>query len=135
MVAMQLTDAVVLVTGASAGIGRVAAARFAAKGAQVLVHGRDPERTQQVADAVRGRAFVADLASPADRQRLATEALKAFGHVDVLVNNAGFGYAGAITPWGSDGSGKVCRTTPGSRRLSECRVGRGVRHRLHSHVG
>ena len=37
MVAMQLTDAVVLVTGASAGIGHVAAARFAAKGAQVLV--------------------------------------------------------------------------------------------------
>jgi short-subunit dehydrogenase len=102
MVAMQLTDAVVLVTGASAGIGRVAAARFAAKGAQVLVHGRDPERTQQVADAVRGRALVADLASPADRQRLATEALNAFGRVDVLVNNAGFGYAGPFSEMGVD---------------------------------
>ncbi len=45
MVAMQLTDAVVLVTGASAGIGHVAAARFAARGAHVLVHGRDLERT------------------------------------------------------------------------------------------
>ena len=39
---MQLTGAVVLVTGASAGIGHVAAAKFAAKGARVLVHGRDP---------------------------------------------------------------------------------------------
>jgi NAD(P)-dependent dehydrogenase (short-subunit alcohol dehydrogenase family) len=39
MVAMQLTDAVVLVTGASAGIGHAAAARFAAKGAKVLAPG------------------------------------------------------------------------------------------------
>jgi short-subunit dehydrogenase len=102
MVAMQLTDAVVLVTGASAGIGRVAAERFAAKGAQVLVHGRDPERTQRVADAVRGRALVADLAVPADRQRLAVEALDAFGRVDVLVNNAGFGYAGQVSAMAVD---------------------------------
>jgi short-subunit dehydrogenase len=94
---MQLTGAVVLVTGASAGIGHVAAAKFAAKGARVLVHGRDPQRTQQVADEVGGRALIADLASPTDRQRLATDALNAFGHVDVLVNNAGFGYLGPVS--------------------------------------
>jgi short-subunit dehydrogenase len=92
--AMRLTDAVVLVTGASAGIGRAAAARFAAKGAHVLVHGRDPDRTQKAADEVGGRALVADLSSPADRHRLITEALDAFGRVDVVINNAGFGYAG-----------------------------------------
>ena len=57
---MQLTDAVVLVTGASAGIGHAAAVRFATRGARVLVHGRDPERTQKVADEVRGRPLVAD---------------------------------------------------------------------------
>jgi NADP-dependent 3-hydroxy acid dehydrogenase YdfG len=89
MVAMRLTDAVVLITGASAGIGHAAAARFAARGAKVLVHGRDPERTQEVVDEVRGRALVADLAVPVDRQRLAADALDAFGRVDVLVNNAG----------------------------------------------
>jgi NADP-dependent 3-hydroxy acid dehydrogenase YdfG len=55
---MHLTDAVVLVTGASAGIGHVTAARFAAKGAQVLVHGRDAERTNKVADEVGGTALV-----------------------------------------------------------------------------
>jgi short-subunit dehydrogenase len=60
----------------------------------VLVHGRDPDRTRDVARAVGGRALIADLNSPADRQRLATEALDAFGRVDVLVNNAGFGYYG-----------------------------------------
>ena len=58
---MQLTDAVVLVTGASAGIGHAAAARFAARGARVVVHGRDPERTRQVADEVHGRAVLARL--------------------------------------------------------------------------
>jgi short-subunit dehydrogenase len=94
---MELTDAVVLVTGASAGIGRVAAAKFAARGARVLVHGRDSQRTQQVADEVGGRALIADLASRADRERLATDALSAFGHIDVLVNNAGFGYLGPVS--------------------------------------
>jgi short-subunit dehydrogenase len=102
MVAMQLNDAVVLITGASAGIGHAAAARFAAKGAQVLVHGRDLERTQEVAREVGGRALVADLASPTDRQRLAADALDAFGRVDVLVNNAGFGYSGPVTAMAVD---------------------------------
>jgi short-subunit dehydrogenase len=97
MVSMQLTDAVVLVTGASAGIGRVAAERFAAGGALVLVHGRDVTRTNDVAREVGGRALIADLGSPADRERLAAEALDAFGRVDVLVNNAGFGYSGPLT--------------------------------------
>jgi len=93
---MQLTDAVVLVTGASAGIGHVAAAGFAARGAHVLVHGRDPDRTREVAREVGGTALLADLAAPADRQRLAAEALNVYGRVDVLVNNAGFGYAGPL---------------------------------------
>jgi short-subunit dehydrogenase len=94
---MQLTGAVVLVTGASAGIGQVAAAKFGARGARVLVHGRDPQRTQQVADEVGGRALIADLALPADRERLAADALNAYGKVDVLVNNAGFGYLGPVS--------------------------------------
>ena len=94
---MQLTDAVVLITGASAGIGRVTAARFAARGARIVVHGRDPERTRQVADEVHGRAVLGDLAIAADRRRIAAEAVDAFGHVDVLVNNAGFGYLGPVS--------------------------------------
>jgi short-subunit dehydrogenase len=102
MVAMQLTDAVVLITGASAGIGHAAATRFAENGARVLVHGRDAERTRLVAGEVHGRPLIADLASPADRQRLAADALDTFGHVDVLVNNAGFGYAGPVSAMSVD---------------------------------
>jgi short-subunit dehydrogenase len=107
MVDMKLSGAAVLVTGASAGIGQVAAARFAAKGARVLVHGRDPARTQKVADEVGGRALIADLGSAADRQRLAAEALDAFGGVDVLVNNAGVGYAGRFSEMDVDVIGRL----------------------------
>lgn len=99
---MQLSGAVVLVTGASAGIGQVAAAKFAAKGARVLVHGRDSQRTRQVADEIGGRALIADLALRADRERLAAEVLSTHGHVDVLVNNAGFGYLGPVSAMGVD---------------------------------
>ncbi|WP_041313252.1 SDR family NAD(P)-dependent oxidoreductase [Mycobacterium sp. JS623] len=99
---MQLSGAVVLVTGASAGIGQVAAAKFAAQGARVLVHGRDSQRTRRVADEIGGRALIADLALPADRERLAAEALSTHGHVDVLVNNAGFGYLGPVSAMAVD---------------------------------
>jgi short-subunit dehydrogenase len=99
---MQLRDAVVLVTGASAGIGRVAATRFAERGARVLVHGRDPQRTADVARDVGGRALIGDLAVAADRARLAEEAQEVFGRVDVLVNNAGFGYLGAVADMNVD---------------------------------
>jgi short-subunit dehydrogenase len=99
---MQLRDAVVLVTGASAGIGRVAAMRFAERGARVLVHGRDPQRTADVARDVGGRALIGDLAVAADRARLAEEAQEVFGRVDVLVNNAGFGYLGAVADMNVD---------------------------------
>ena len=102
MVDMQLAGAVVLVTGASAGIGQAAAAKFAAKGARVLVHGRDPQRTYQVATEIGGRALIADLASAVERERLAADALEAFGHVDVLVNNAGFGYLGPVSDMAVD---------------------------------
>jgi short-subunit dehydrogenase len=99
---VRLESAVVLVTGASAGIGRSAAARFAARGARVLVHGRDVRRTGHVAEEVGGRALIADLAVASERDRLAVEAQNAFGHVDVLVNNAGFGYLGALAAMEAD---------------------------------
>jgi short-subunit dehydrogenase len=94
---MQLADAVTLITGASDGIGRCVATRFAEAGARVLVHGRDPDRTHAVAESVDGRAVIADLASPDDRDRLIAEAERIFGRIDVLVNNAGIGWAGPFT--------------------------------------
>jgi short-subunit dehydrogenase len=94
---MQLTDAVVLITGSSAGIGHAVATRFASAGARVLVHGRDPDRTRDVAREVGGTMLVADLATLEGRQRLTDEAQALFGQVDVLVNNAGVGWSGPFT--------------------------------------
>ena len=62
----------VLVTGATDGLGRAVAGDLAARGARVLVHGRDAERTRGVAEAIgAAEAYVADLASLAEVRRLA----------------------------------------------------------------
>ena len=94
---MQLTDAVALVTGGSAGIGRSIAVALADQGVRVLVHGRDPERTANVATRLNAPHLLADLSDPADRDRLATQALAAHGRVDILINNAGIGWSGPFT--------------------------------------
>ena len=85
---------VVLVTGASEGIGAEVARDCGAAGATVLLVARTREKLQAVADditAAGGTAHVhpADLADMDDVERLAKEVLEVHDHVDVLVNNAG----------------------------------------------
>jgi short-subunit dehydrogenase len=97
---VQLDDTVALITGASDGIGKSVAIRFAAQGARVLVHGRDPDRTEAVARSVNGTAVVADLATSQGRRHLISliaRAERQFGRIDVLVNNAGIGWSGPFT--------------------------------------
>jgi len=99
---MQLRSAVALVTGASAGIGAGVAAQLAAHGAEVLVHGRDAERTEAVATRIGGRALVADLATSGGVDALAADALAGSAAIDVLVLNAGAGYAGPFSRMPAD---------------------------------
>ena len=77
-----------LVTGASSGLGAASAAALAAAGADVVVSGRDAERTRAVADRIGGAAEVADLLEPGAAEGLASRVLDG-GPVDVLVNAAG----------------------------------------------
>src|SRR6185437_4504338 len=86
---------VVLVTGASLGIGAVVARMFAEAGADVVVNARQPERLEERAreiSAATGRrcvALAADVTEPDQVRSLVDGALGAFGHVDILINNAG----------------------------------------------
>lgn len=93
---MQLLGAVAVVTGASSGIGAATAAALAAAGARLILTGRDPSRLRAVAERTGATAIPADLAEPGEAARLAGEAREVAGRVDVLVSNAGVGWAGTM---------------------------------------
>jgi NAD(P)-dependent dehydrogenase (short-subunit alcohol dehydrogenase family) len=85
---------VVVVTGATKGIGAATALLFAERGAHVVVHGRNRDRAEAVRREIRdsgGNATVVlrDLGDAAGCRALIEEAAQLSGHIDVLVNNAG----------------------------------------------
>lgn len=97
---MTLRDKVAIVTGSSRGIGRGIAERLAAEGARIVVNGRQPETIEPVVQAVRAAGgdavgIAADVGYKADVDRLFDETARAFGGVDVLVNNAAWATASA----------------------------------------
>lgn len=100
-VAGQPLMRVVIVTGASTGIGAATARRFARAGWAVVAAARSEAKLQQLVADIEAAGGCA-LAAPADvtRQeditRLVTQALAAFGRIDVLINNAGVGISGTL---------------------------------------
>jgi 3-oxoacyl-[acyl-carrier protein] reductase len=88
---MNLKGATVLVTGGSNGIGLAIAKTLSHAGARVAITGRDENRLAAAANAIGAHPIRADVAREADVLRSYQEVFQAFGHLDVLVNNAGFG--------------------------------------------
>lgn len=88
----QLTGKVVIITGASGGIGSALARQFAAEGARVVLHYRTgKDRATKLAQELGAEAFPvrADLTKEADVKRMFATVVKRFGRVDTLVVNAG----------------------------------------------
>lgn len=90
----DMTGKVVLITGATNGIGRAAAEALAAQGAAVIVAGRNKARVETVVEGIRARGgaargAIADLSLQADVREMAAQVLAKYERLDVLLNNAG----------------------------------------------
>ena len=100
----DLTNTVVAITGASAGIGRATARELAAAGANVVVGARRTKRLEALEAEHPGRivAVAMDVRSPDDSRRLVQTAVERFGRLDALVANAGIGMYGGILDHSDD---------------------------------
>src|SRR5262245_60495810 len=97
----SLAGQVVIITGASSGIGEAAARRLARAGAKVVISARRPDRLEALARAIDPSganvlAVAGDVTSAADREKLVAATRQKFGRIDGLVNNAGYGTRGPV---------------------------------------
>src|SRR5687768_15266927 len=90
---MRLAGRIAVITGAARGIGRATAERLLAEGAKVLVSDIDVERLHQTAKEIGSSdnvfALAADVSKKAEVDQLVAEAVRQFGGIDIMVNNAG----------------------------------------------
>jgi len=105
---LHLHGKTALITGSTDGVGWVVASRLGQAGARVLIHGRDQQRGERVVAAVNAAGgtaefLAADFASLAEVRRLADSVRKTETRLDILINNAGIGTAGAARLTSNDG--------------------------------
>ena len=99
---LPINEQVIVITGASSGIGLVTAKQAAHRGASVVLASRNGEELSQAVEEIRrdgGRAvhITADVADPHQVETIAEAALRAFGRIDTWVNNAAVSMYGRIT--------------------------------------
>ena len=93
---VNLSGKVVVVTGASSGIGAALARNFSREGAKVALTARRVERLRETAAKCPGETLIvpADIAEKTDREALVAKSMDCWGRIDILVNNAGLGFYG-----------------------------------------
>ena len=89
-----MKNKVVVITGGSSGIGKALAEVFGTEGSLILITGRDIKTLNEAADeltkkGVTVHAFQADVSREEDNRRMAEEAIRHYGRIDILINNAG----------------------------------------------
>src|SRR5262245_65801596 len=97
----ELKGQVVIVTGASAGIGEAVSRMLAREGAIVVISARRADRLEELKQEIeaagrRALALAGDITSAQDRERRVRATMDAFGRIDGLVSNAGYGRRGPI---------------------------------------
>jgi NADP-dependent 3-hydroxy acid dehydrogenase YdfG len=90
----SITGKVLVITGASSGLGEATARYLAGRGATVVLGARRAERLQMLVDEIRGNggqalSVVTDVTDPAQVQALVDTAVEQYGRIDVILNNAG----------------------------------------------
>ncbi len=89
---MDLSGKVALITGGSEGIGKGLAAGLKIEGCEVIITGRNRETLKAAADELGVGHIQADVGVEEDASRTVREVVDRFGRLDILINNAGFGY-------------------------------------------
>ncbi|XP_059682266.1 dehydrogenase/reductase SDR family member 7B isoform X4 [Gavia stellata] len=118
-----LQEAVVVITGATSGLGKECAKAFHAAGSKLVLCGRDSEKLKDLVQQLstmtnhqknvsthKPHTVVFDLSDTKTVLNAAEEILKYLGHVDILINNAGISFRGTIVDTGLDVDKKVMET-------------------------
>jgi short-subunit dehydrogenase len=94
---MEINDKVVIITGASSGIGKATSEILHQKGAKIVLAARSVEKLNQISEKPPGTFVIpCDMTKTTDIDNLVDKTLTHFGRIDILINNAGQGYDASV---------------------------------------